>query len=85
MKTYHFVIKGSKFCQILNEPSKNCQRLIILPKWQNFSTFGHAVCDHIWRNFASLTKFQNSWRSIEGLFSIWQNFKPTLAINFWPK
>ena len=36
-------------------------------------------CDQIWRNFATLQNLQSLGRIFEGLFTIWQNFKPTLA------
>ena len=36
-------------------------------------------CDQIWRNFATLQNLQSLGRIFEGLFTIWQNFKPILA------
>ena len=35
--------------------------------------------DQIWRNFAIMAKFSKSWANFEGLFTIWENFGPTLA------
>ena len=42
-------------------------------------------CDQIWRNFGSVAKSSKSWSIIGGLFTIWQNFEPTLAnfVYFW--
>ena len=37
---------GSKFCQILNTPSKNFPKTCkILPKWLNFVKSDHTVCN----------------------------------------
>ena len=35
--------------------------------------------DQIWRNFTTLAKFKSIWQMFECLFSIWQNFGPTLV------
>ena len=36
-------------------------------------------CDQIWQNIATLAAFLNLCQIVEGLFSVWQNFEPTLA------
>ena len=39
-------------------------------------------CDQILRNFTTLAKLSNLRQVAEGLFSVWQNFGPTLATLF---
>ena len=34
-------------------------------------------CDQILRNFTTLANLKTLWESLEGLFSIWHNCKPT--------
>ena len=36
-------------------------------------------CDQICRYFATLATFMNLCQMFDGLFSVWQNFEPTLA------
>ena len=40
-----FPVVGSKFCQVLNKPSKNCPIIKIVPKRWNFAKSGHTVSD----------------------------------------
>ena len=40
---------------------------------------GGAQCGHIWRNFTCFGKILFFGNVLGGLFSIWQNCKPTLA------
>ena len=38
-------------------------------------------CDQIWRKFATLAKVKKSLANVDGLFLIWPNAEPTLAIS----
>ena len=37
-------------------------------------------CDQIWRNFATWPHFKKIGQNFQGLYCVWQNFKPTIAI-----
>ena len=52
---------------------------IISNKWEMTEHFSsRRQCAQIWRNFATLAKFDNFLAN--NWFSVWQNFEPTLAI-----
>ena len=59
---------------ILNENHNERGRIIIEARHQ---------CDQIWRNFAQGANFQNLKQTLEGIFSVWLNFEPTLAKLLW--
>ena len=46
---------------------ERCHSVLVSARFGQFQQ-----CDHIWQNFVNLTMF-------ESLFSIWQNFEPTLT------